>query len=98
MGNNENVAYEALAAFGYDDIDDNLVAQFLVLMEALELFRVRDPHHKSLWKEYGASDTAFHCKSKALRLNVAPPEHLDDALDLINYAAFTIRNVREGRL
>jgi len=90
--------YDALKAYGYMDVDSNMEGQFEVLMEAFALFMERDPHHKSLWKEYGASDTAFHCKSKALRLNVAPPEHLDDALDLINYAAFTIRNVREGRL
>lgn len=90
----------ALQAMGYksEDITDNHLEQLEVFMEAFELFMVRDQHHKSLWKEYGASDTAHHCKSKAMRLNVEPAEHLDDAYDLINYAAFTVRNVKEGRL
>lgn len=90
----------ALQTLGYksEDITDNHVEQFAVLAEALELFMERDAHHRSLWKEYGATDTAHHCKSKAMRLNVEPAEHLDDAMDLINYAVFTVRNVREGRL
>ena len=73
-----------------------MLDQFKVYMEALDIYVEREATHGGLWKESGAADTAFHLKSKALRIS-NNLDNLDDALDAINYAAFTVRNVRAGR-
>lgn len=80
--------------------------QLAVLLDAFVIYKERNDRYQDLWKEYGAADTAHHLKSKALRVGAElgrthePGEayDLDDAFDAVNYAAFTIRNVREGRL
>lgn len=80
-----------------DGMMEDVEEHFKVFCDAVRLYLTRDPHHASLWKEYGWKDTAQHSKSKALRLCVDPPTHLDDALDGINYIVFTVRNVWHNR-
>lgn len=88
----------ALQVLGYkkEDITDNLIEQMQVFVEAFDIFTERDPHHKSLWRYYGTEDCLLHVRSKLGRFMVDPPTHLDDGLDLLNYATFAIRLVREG--
>ena len=78
---------------------ENEREQLAVYMEAFMIFQHREDKYHSLWKEYGVSDTTHHLKSKALRVYALAGEDItDDALDAINYAAFSIRNARAGRL
>lgn len=95
----DDQAMVALQTLGWErkDITEDMRDHLRVLMDAFDIYVEREATHAALWKEYGAGDTAFHLKSKALRVlnNV---ENEDDALDAINYAAFTVRNVRAGRL
>lgn len=86
------------------EISEADAEQLGVYIEAFDIYRERQERYHDLWKEAGARDNAHHAKSKALRIDaelrglgdVAPD--LDDCLDLINYAAFTVRNVRAGRI
>lgn len=89
----------ALQALGWqrDEITDDMIQHMEVLVEAFAIMVDREATHGGLWKQYGAADTAFHLKSKALRM-ANNLQNIDDGLDAINYAAFTVRNVREGRL
>jgi hypothetical protein len=79
--------------------------QFQVYLDAFDLYLERNGRYADLWREYGARDTAHHCRSKVLRMErelskeLTPEDYdLDDAHDLINYSAFTIRNVGEGNI
>lgn len=82
-------------------------AQRLVLHEALQLFMARNEgKYHDLWKAYGAEDSLQHMKSKLARTKQnfqdtlasdAGALDIDDALDLINYTVFYIRNVLAGR-
>lgn len=75
-----------------------------VLNEALKLYEQREQKYHGLWKEVGASDNSTLAKHKIERVKMAtnggvtPEDYIDDALDVINYAVFWIRNVRAGRL
>jgi hypothetical protein len=77
-------------------------AQGEVLIEALEIFLERNAKRADLWKQFGWQDSALHLRSKALRialalekdLDIDPEDVLDDAIDIINYAVFFVRNVR----
>jgi hypothetical protein len=95
---------------GFEATDED-VAQFKVLMRALRKFHERDEKHRGLWRYFGAIDSAHQARAKATRTyNVAiglirgqfKSEHVndelvnDDAIDMINYAAFFVRNVEEG--
>lgn len=81
--------------------------QLYIFAESFEIFRERNKKYKDLWKEGGWLDSVHHIRSKAARLatllsGVATlPDaetHLDNALDLPNFAAFFVRNVRSARL
>lgn len=76
------------------------IDHMVVLFEAFEVMRERNSKYADLWMEYGARDSYEHMKSKFLRSNLAftYPEDLDDAIDLINYTVFFIRNIRAGRV
>lgn len=85
------------------ELDQNEWDQLMVYLDAFRVFIEREAKYHSLWKEYGAKDTAHHVKSKGLRLKTQVEADgleadYDDAFDLINYAAFTVRNIRGGRL
>jgi len=81
------------------------VQQLELLLAAFEKFVDRNHHYRDLWMQGGAADSAHHIKSKTARivwsldrLREGHPLDADDALDLINYAAFFVRNARAGRI
>lgn len=81
-----------------------------VLDEAAELFDERDAIHHGAWKADGAQGSLEHIRHKLTRLRQLnrggddrmnreqEDQFCEDALDLINYAVFAIRNVRDGRI
>ena len=88
-----------------NDLSKTDEEQLLVLQEAFEKFQERNKKYKDLWKKGGWLDSAHHIRSKSERIvnllstgaTLEEAElHIEDAVDLINYAAFFIRNVREA--
>jgi hypothetical protein len=76
-----------------------------VLMEALDIYRHKNPVYRDAWRTYGWRGSLMQlrsCCERAWRVLWPAAPHsgalpkVDDLLDLINYAVFTIRNVREG--
>ena len=71
-----------------------------VFAAAMKLYQERDDTHNALWKKdtpFELSGLALH-KAKRVDHHCRPgtenPEQaIDEALDLINYAAFTIRRL-----
>jgi hypothetical protein len=90
---------------------DEDVAHLYVLLQALRTYSIKDQTHKGLWRYFGAIDSAHQARAKATRtynisiqllrnpdsFRAGHKDPMDDAIDLINYAAFFIRNVSEGR-
>lgn len=81
---------------------DTNAEQMSVFLDCMQLFQERNAKYGDLWKEYGWRGNLLHVQSKAARVRKVwwdskdPFGHnadIDDALDLINYAAFFIRNV-----
>lgn len=77
-------------------------AQMSILMQAMSIFQDRERTRQEVWKEYGPADKAMHIRSKAARIakiteldDVDNRDGVDEALDLINYAAFYVRQVEE---
>lgn len=79
----------------------------VVLEQATEVLLEREAKYKALWKDSGAVDNAQNLYSKAQRIKrglehatseEVALEYEDDLLDIINYATFTLRNIRAGRL
>jgi hypothetical protein len=74
-----------------------------ILFEALKKYADRDALYDGAWKEAGYLDSLHHIRSKATRIlklserAIDQADLVDDALDLINYTAFFIANVRAGR-
>jgi hypothetical protein len=80
---------------------DNEWEQFNIYIEAFQLFMEREAKYNSLWMQYGAVDSYQHMRSKVARtqfLLEGFSEDQDDPLDLINYTAFFLRNLRAGRI
>jgi hypothetical protein len=92
-----------LASLGYPE-DDAHVEQFRVLMEAFDVFMERNARYRDVWKGSGYRGSLFDLRKKITRMwsvfwQGHPDEkakECDDALDVINYAAFFVRNVRDG--
>lgn len=97
-----------LESLGLDPSHD-MLAQLRVFAEALYIYEERERQRGSAWKGLGCDDKAHHIRSKAARINhivastlTASEEetHLtysngtDEALDIINYAGFYIRQAR----
>lgn len=106
VDNNEKVIamMRCLDAFGLVRNEDNL-HQLKVMMEAVETYAQRSEIYGQLWQQYGALSNLLSVARKADRLmgewwhtNGAPPsmhkDALDDAIDLLNYTTFFIRNAR----
>jgi hypothetical protein len=85
--------------------------QLEVLLEALRIYAERNEHYKDNWTRMGWRGMLVRVQERAERLWDSLWDHqteltdsflpardgkLDDALDLINFAAFTIRGVRAG--
>ena len=80
---------------------DNEWEQFNIYIEAFQLFMEREARYNSLWMKYGARDSLHHMNSKVARtqfLLEGFSEDQDDPLDLINYTAFFLRNLRAGMI
>lgn len=92
---------KALTELGFDATDE-LAEQLYVFCRAIKIYEERTAELGcQLWRDAGAADAAHHIKHKATRLFVR--EHHeddlydpDDALDLINYAAFYVRLKEDG--
>src|ERR1035437_354201 len=80
--------------------DQNEMEQLEVYLEAFGVFVERELKYHSLWKQYGAVDSYHHVTSKAARSQfyLEGTEDESDPLDLINYTAFLIRNMRANRI
>src|SRR3989304_10094615 len=81
-------------------LDHETAEHVAVLLEAVALYEEREKKYRGLWKEYGVADSHHHIVSKTSRLRMAytGQADIDDALDLINYTVFLVRNFRAGRL
>lgn len=92
-----------LDAIGVPDTETNR-AQLQIMLIALQVFSERDPKYHDLWKRRGWLGSLMHIDSKAARLmetfwkgtpgRMPMPDDVDDAIDLINYAVFFIRNLQ----
>jgi hypothetical protein len=80
--------------------------QAMVLLEALKVYAERNPRYNDNWRRFGWRGCLFRLRERVERLwdylwdaplredPDSPLLDLDDAIDLINFAAFTIRAVR----
>jgi hypothetical protein len=104
----EIIAGKWRAEFPADDLDEDDLEQLEVMVEAFLLYLEKNGKYANLWKEGGHMDSAHHVRHKGARVGMlatqplaAPPnkpqEFIEDALDLINYSCFFVRNVRDGR-
>lgn len=95
--------------YGIEQTADNL-AQFDTFMEALKVYNDRTAPYGQAWEQYGALSNLLNMARKVDRLMAVwwrgsgedqPALHkdnLDDAIDLLNYDAFFIRNARRGNI
>ena len=77
--------------------------QLGVLLECFGIFIERNERRKDLWARFGWPDSLMHIRSKAERLALLldgsdqkPQDMEDEALDLVNYSIFFVRNSRNG--
>jgi hypothetical protein len=82
-----------------------------VLMEAFLLFRDRTGTRGDMWRQFPPSDKVRELRERVTRIETAFvainrfPDHADgtwatireDAIDIINYADFLIKQIDEGR-
>lgn len=83
--------------------------QFDVLVRGFEIFRERSQSRGDLWKDFHIQDATHHIASKLARITAAVQRAdqgilgqqefeqitADDALDIINYAAFIVRHAEK---
>jgi hypothetical protein len=89
--------------------ENDLAIQLSIFSEALNIYGERGEARGEVWKEFDAEDSIHHLVSKAARLRAglrqAERVHgdfrqgvsdtmIDEAMDAINYAAFTVRHLR----
>src|SRR4051812_25341467 len=77
------------------------VEQTAVFLRALDIYVQRSEVRGELWKEFDLRDKVHHMRNKMARIGQfidispegteIPAEIIDEALDLINYTAFFIR-------
>lgn len=75
--------------------------QLLVLMKAARLYSERNAEYKDNWHRMGWRGMLVRCRERSERLwdawwdrSQRPTADPDDALDLINFAAFMVRATR----
>jgi len=89
---------KALTELGFEPTD-TLAEQLYTFCRAMQIFVERTEElGGELWKEVDTDDTAHHIRHKAQRLYHREGHggfDPDDALDLINYACFYLRQ-KEG--
>lgn len=94
-----------IQALGHGGVED-LTKIANIFTVCLNIFIERNMKRQDTWKMFGHKDSFTQARSKLARAeklfitNEQPPdlsEDLDDLYDLINYAAFMIINLQEGR-
>jgi hypothetical protein len=83
------------------DVTEENSAQMRVLLEAFDIYLERDKRYKGVWKGSGYLGSLFDLRKKITRawqvFWVGEGDgNIDDGLDIINFAAFFVRNVRSG--
>jgi hypothetical protein len=90
----------------FADLEPTDAEQVGVLVEAFRKFQEKNAKYRDLWKQGGWMDSAHHIRHKGARVamlltsdaSLTEAETMEeDAIDLINYCAFFIRNIREAR-
>lgn len=88
---------------------DPTAEQMKLFLEALAIYDERNVRYADNWRRFGWKGCIFRLRERAERawdhwwysqlnpdyMSELPPD-VDDLLDLINFAAFTIRAIREG--
>lgn len=93
-----------LETAGVQPTEEN-IQHLEVFMEALKVYDSRSAVYGMLWQQYGALSNLLNMARKTDRLmeewwhkDGAPPvmhkDALDDAVDLLNYTVFFMRNAR----
>lgn len=104
-GGRQEKSIEFLEACGIDPTSD-MLTHLNVLVEALLIHETRKIYG-GIWRKYGALSNLLSIARKADRLmqifwygsgELTHKNSTDDAYDLINYAAFFIRNVTDGNM
>lgn len=76
--------------------------QVMTVLEALQIFSVKNQEYNDGWKCYGAYGATFFIKDRANRIWRSMKKYQqfkrEDALDLINICCFAIRSQMEGNL
>lgn len=89
---------------GLASSESNIV-QLEVLLEALKVYDERNVKYKDNWKRFGWRGCLFRLRERTERawddwfhgdVDIDEMPDVDDLIDLINFAAFTIRAIREG--
>lgn len=77
------------------------VDQFVTMVEAYRIYKQRNDLRMNLWMEDNCGELAQHCLSKSKRLAITSQpganktaDFTDDALDLVNYSVFFVRQSR----
>ena len=92
---------EILREMGIAPTEDHQ-EQLGVFLQAFEIFVERTERHGDTWKASGWRGALFDMHKKMDRLwnefmvSDSPPEDVDSALDLINFAAFFVRAQQQG--
>lgn len=92
--------------YNYFVSDPDEAQHLRVLLEAMELFKGRSAMRGDMWRRFPASDKIRELRERVSRIEVArnfqrDPETTrrtirEDAVDIINYAAFLIKQIDEG--
>jgi hypothetical protein len=96
---------KALRCLALGETVDNAI-QLSVFAMAMQIYEVREVKRGGLWKEFGPEDKLMHLRDKLRRTERIWENYqsngddpllvdVDDALDILNYAAFFIRQVKE---
>lgn len=104
-GDRHEATVHFLEAWDIEPTTD-MMTQLNVLVEALLIHETRKSYG-DIWRKYGALSNLLSVARKADRLmqifwhgtgELAHKSSVDDAYDLINYAAFFIRNIADGNM
>lgn len=81
-------------------IDDSSIEQMMVFLEAMCIFQERNANYRDAWKEQGWRGNLMDLRRKVMRLwnqwwhPRGTRGYLDNAVDLLNFTAFFLRNAR----
>lgn len=98
---------ELLVKFGIEPNED-MKEQFSVFLEAMAIYWQRSHSYSEIWRQYGAMSNLLSVARKTDRMMESwhslseggdiHKDSMDDAIDLLNYCTFFIRNFRDGNL